>query len=107
MAQTRYVDRPIPQISLKDFDNRINEITTELISAAENVGFFTLIDHGLSKEDIESIFMTSKSFFELPDETKKTVPWNTNNVGWEKNSQIRPSTGKPARNPTSCNMEIT
>ncbi|KAJ5547680.1 hypothetical protein N7513_004914 [Penicillium frequentans] len=95
MAQTRYVDRPIPQISLKDFDNRINEITTELISAAENVGFFTLIDHGFSKEDIESIFMTSKSFFELPDETKKTVPWNTNNVGWEKNSQIRPSTGKP------------
>ncbi|KAJ6095444.1 hypothetical protein N7486_006190 [Penicillium sp. IBT 16267x] len=95
MAQTRYVDRPIPQISLKNFDNRIDEITTELVNAAGNVGFLTLIDHGLSKEDIESIFMTSKSLFELPDETKKTVPWNTNNVGWEKNSQIRPSTGKP------------
>ncbi|KAJ5646384.1 hypothetical protein N7490_002756 [Penicillium lividum] len=95
MAETRYVDRPIPQISLHDFDNRIDQITSELVDAAQNVGFFTLINHGLTREDIESMFMTSKSFFGLPDETKKTVPWNTNNVGWEKNSQIRPSTGKP------------
>lgn len=92
---TKYIDRPIPQISLADFDNRIDQITTELVSAAENVGFFTLIDHGLTKQDIESMFETSKSFFDLPDETKATVPWNPNNVGWEKNSQIRPSTGKP------------
>ncbi|KAJ6028373.1 hypothetical protein N7540_003949 [Penicillium herquei] len=95
MASTRYIERPIPQISLADFETRIDEITSELVSAAENVGFFTLIDHGLSKQDIESIFTTSKNFFDLPDETKKTVPWNSNNVGWEKNSQIRPSTGKP------------
>ncbi|KAJ5090967.1 hypothetical protein N7532_009651 [Penicillium argentinense] len=95
MAQTRYVDRPIPQISLADFDARIDQITTELVSAAENVGFFTLIDHGISKKDVDAIFATSKSFFDLPDATKATVPWNANNVGWEKNSQIRPSTGKP------------
>ena len=95
MAQTQYVERVIPQISLADFENRIEKITTELIDAAENVGFFTLVDHGISKEDIESMFLTSKSFFDLPDATKATVPWNANNVGWEKNSQIRPSTGKP------------
>ncbi|CEJ61237.1 Putative Iron/ascorbate family oxidoreductases [Penicillium brasilianum] len=95
MAQTQYVERPIPQISLADFENRIDRITAELIDAAENVGFFTLIDHGISKEDIDSIFSTSKSFFDLPDDAKATVPWNANNVGWEKNSQIRPSTGKP------------
>lgn len=95
MSQTRYVNREIPQISLFDFENRIDEITAELINAAENVGFFTLIDHGVSKEDIEAMFVTSKSFFDLPDDAKATVPWNSNNVGWEKNSQIRPSTGKP------------
>ncbi|KAJ5151317.1 uncharacterized protein N7482_010569 [Penicillium canariense] len=95
MAQTRYVDRVIPQISLSDFESRIDKITAELIDAAENVGFFTLVDHGISKEDIEAIFMTSKSFFDLPSDAKATVPWNSNNVGWERNSQIRPSTGKP------------
>ncbi|KAJ5895011.1 hypothetical protein N7495_006702 [Penicillium taxi] len=95
MSQTRYVDRPIPQISLADFENRIEELTAELIDAAENVGFFTLVNHGITKEDVDAIFATSKSFFDLPDEAKATVPWNANNVGWEKNSQIRPSTGKP------------
>ncbi|CAL5873966.1 uncharacterized protein PFLUO_LOCUS8251 [Penicillium psychrofluorescens] len=96
-SQTRYVDRMIPQVSLRDFENRMDEITAALIHAAENVGFFTLIDHGLSKEDIDIMFATSKNFFDLPDETKATVPWNSNNVGWEKNSQIRPSTGQPDR----------
>ncbi|KAJ5129048.1 hypothetical protein N7448_002761 [Penicillium atrosanguineum] len=95
MSQTRYVSREIPQISLVNFENRIDTITAELINAAEKVGFFTLIDHGLSKEDIETMFQTSKNFFDLPDDAKATVPWNSNNVGWEKNSQIRPSTGKP------------
>lgn len=96
-SQTRYVDRTIPQISLQDFENRMDEITAALIHAAENVGFFTLVDHGLSKEDIDTMFATSKNFFDLPDETKATVPWSSNNVGWEKNSQIRPSTGQPDR----------
>lgn len=95
MAQTKYVDRPIPQISLADFETRIEHITKELVDAAENVGFFTLVDHGISKEDIEAIFSTSKSFFDLPEAAKGTVPWNANNVGWEKNSQVRPSTGRP------------
>ena len=31
--------------------------------------------------------------FTLPDDVKATVPWNPNNVGWEKMSQVRPSTG--------------
>jgi isopenicillin N synthase-like dioxygenase len=96
-SHTRYVERVIPQVSLRDFENRMDEITAALIHAAENVGFFTLVDHGLSKDDIDTMFATSKSFFDLPDETKATVPWNSNNVGWEKNSQIRPSTGQPDR----------
>ncbi|KAJ5206544.1 hypothetical protein N7491_002840 [Penicillium cf. griseofulvum] len=96
-SETRYISRVIPRISLHDFEDRIDEITDQLIEAAENVGFFTLIDHGISNEDIESMFALSKTFFDLPDEVKATIPWNPNNVGWEKNSQLRPSTGQPDR----------
>ncbi|KAH8690467.1 putative gibberellin 20 oxidase [Talaromyces proteolyticus] len=94
-TKTSYADRPIPQISLRDFEARIDEITSELIDAAENVGFFTVVDHGLSNDDIEKMFSNSQRFFNLPDNVKATVPWSSKNVGWEKNSQIRPSTGMP------------
>lgn len=81
------------QISLRDFDSRVDKITNEICDAAENVGFFSVVDHGISQDEVASMFSTSESFFSLPDEVKATVPWNPNNVGWEKNSQIRPSTG--------------
>jgi isopenicillin N synthase-like dioxygenase len=53
-----------------------------LIHAGENVGFFTLITHGLPKQIIESMFAISKSFFELPNDVEATVPWSLDNVGW-------------------------
>jgi isopenicillin N synthase-like dioxygenase len=80
-SETRYVSRVIPRISLHDFEDRIDEITNQLIEAAEKVGFFTLTDHGISNEEIESMFAPSKTFFNLPDEVKATVPWNPNSVG--------------------------
>ncbi|KAL4966127.1 uncharacterized protein BDV14DRAFT_208374 [Aspergillus stella-maris] len=92
---TRYTTRPIPRISLHDLETRIDEITSELIYAAENVGFFTITNHGLLIPDIENMFDLAESFFSLPSDVKKTVPWNPNNVGWETNSQVRPSTGQP------------
>lgn len=94
MAQTKYVDRSIPKISLRDFSNRIEEITTQLIHAGEIDGFFCLTDHGIPISSIDNIFATSKSFFSLPDSTKATLKFNASkNAGWEKQSQIRPSTG--------------
>ncbi|KAL8366368.1 hypothetical protein RB595_004915 [Gaeumannomyces hyphopodioides] len=94
-AKTLYADRPIPQVSLRDFDSRIDEITAQLCAAAEEIGFFAIKDHGISEEEVQRMFAVSESFFGLPDETKATVPWNPRNVGWEKLSQIRPSTGAP------------
>jgi len=44
---TKYADRTIPKISLHDFDSRIEEITSQLIHAAETDGFFGLINHGM------------------------------------------------------------
>lgn len=75
MAGTKNVNRTIPKISLRDFDNRIDEITAELVEAAESSGFFALVDTEISLEEIESIFQTSESFFALPDDAKATVPF--------------------------------
>lgn len=93
MSNTRYTDRTIPRISLRDFDSRVDEITTQLVHAAETDGFFSLTDTGISVDEIEEMFSASESFFALPDDKKATVPWSPKNVGWEKNAQIRPSTG--------------
>ncbi|KAH9898613.1 oxoglutarate/iron-dependent oxygenase [Xylariomycetidae sp. FL2044] len=90
---TTYVDREIPQVSLQDFEHRVGEITTQICDAAENVGFFAIVDHGITPADVDAMFDVSESFFRLPEPVKATVPWNPNNVGWEHKSQVRPSTG--------------
>lgn len=94
MAPTKYIDRPVPTISLRDFDSRIDDITAELVDAAENVGFFTVVDHGISPETVDEIFNQSARFFNQADQVKAHVPFSPqHNAGWEKNAQIRPSTG--------------
>jgi isopenicillin N synthase-like dioxygenase len=94
MAPTKYLDREIPTISLRDFESRRDEITKQLVEASENVGFFCIIDHGISRETVDAMFDNSARFFSLADDIKSKVPFSPkNNAGWEKNSQIRPSTG--------------
>lgn len=91
---TKYLERPIPSISLQDFESRIDEVTAQLVSAAENEGFFCIVDHGISREQVDNMFENSAAFFDLPDHDKATVPFSAlHNAGWEKNAQIRPSTG--------------
>ncbi|KAL9108644.1 MAG: hypothetical protein Q9227_006590 [Pyrenula ochraceoflavens] len=93
MPAPKYIDRPVPRISLKDFECRVDEVTSQLCDAAENIGFFVIVDHGLADEDIDSIFEQSRRFFALPHEAKATVSFLPKNVGWEYKGQIRPSTG--------------
>ncbi|KNG47731.1 DNA cross-link repair protein pso2/snm1 [Stemphylium lycopersici] len=94
MAPTKYVNRPVPTISLRDFDSRVDEITQQLVDAAENHGFFCIVDHGISRESIDGIFDQSSRFFSQADNVKSRVPFSPqHNAGWEKNAQIRPSTG--------------
>jgi isopenicillin N synthase-like dioxygenase len=98
MAPTKYLDRPVPTISLKDYEKRIDEITQELVTAAENVGFFCIVDHGIDRSTVDTMFDNSARFFSLPDNVKAQVPFDPRrNAGWEKNSQIRPSTGAADR----------
>lgn len=102
MAPTKYLDRAIPSISLKDFESRIDEITGQLIHAAENEGFFCIVDHGISRSTVDNMFDNSAKFFGLSDSVKSRVPFSpSNNAGWEKNAQIRPSTGAVDRKESS------
>ncbi|OKL59496.1 hypothetical protein UA08_05286 [Talaromyces atroroseus] len=76
--------RVVPAISLKDYESRREEITKQLVEAAETAGFLTLIDHGITIEEIEAQFALSKAYFDLPKEIKDKVPHNlTTNNGYE------------------------
>ncbi|GAA5904977.1 hypothetical protein JCM8208_007649, partial [Rhodotorula glutinis] len=88
-------DVGVPQISLRDFDKRRDEIRQQLMDAAAEVGFFTLVDHPIPLERVDSAFQLADRFFSLPDEVKLKTAWNGKNMGYEKNAQIRPSTGYP------------
>ncbi|GAA6022003.1 hypothetical protein JCM10207_002403 [Rhodosporidiobolus poonsookiae] len=83
----------VPEISLRDFDNRREEIKAELISAASDIGFFTLVDHPIPLDHVDAAFANAERFFDLPEEIKQKTPWNGKNMGYEYRSQIRPSTG--------------
>jgi len=97
-APTKYKERAIPSISLANYASRIDTITAELVSAASDVGFFCIIDHEISGAEITQMFAESERFFSLPDEIKAQVPFSSaHNAGWEKNSQVRPSTGAADR----------
>lgn len=93
---TKYLERPIPKISLANFESRIDKITGELVAASENEGFFCVVDHGIDQATISNIFESSAKFFSQSDRIKSLVPFSAQtNAGWEENAQIRPSTGAP------------
>ncbi|CAG8981202.1 hypothetical protein HYALB_00013863 [Hymenoscyphus albidus] len=95
MTPTKYTTRTIPKISLHNFPNRIPEITSQLIHAAETDGFFVLTNHSIPPSLITSQFALSKSFFSLPEPTKASIPFTHANTGWESQAQYRPSKGQP------------
>lgn len=89
--------RTIPRISLHDYEARKSIIQTQIIEAAENSGFFILVNQASpSVSEIEEVFDITQSFFALPESIKAETPFiRTENAGWESKSQIRPSTGLP------------
>lgn len=42
--ETHFAERVIPRISLRNFNDRKDEIATQILHAAENNGFFILED---------------------------------------------------------------
>ncbi len=90
------VERDLPVISLADFDTDRERITEELWSAACDVGFFQVEDHGIDQQQVDRAFQLAEAFFALPTENKARLPLVAGtNAGWENQTQVRPSTGTP------------
>ena len=70
-------------------------VEEQLWEAANGVGFFTVINHGISQEIIDNIFEQSEAFFDQPVSAKKEqCPFDRAlNSGYEYKEQIRPSCG--------------
>ena len=77
----------IPNIDLSEIiSNDLNSDTAKQIAksikeASEDIGFFTVTNHGIPISKIENLLKISKKFFYLPEEDKlKIAPkkWNPN-----------------------------
>ncbi|GAD08949.1 dioxygenase [Gluconobacter frateurii NBRC 103465] len=88
--------RDIPRIDLSSFEEHKQEIADALWSAATEIGFFQVYNHGIPQGDIERAFSLAEQFFALPTETKAAFHLKPGtNAGWEFREQVRPSTGTP------------
>jgi tRNA(Arg) A34 adenosine deaminase TadA len=86
-------DNIVPVIDLSN--PNIEDVQQQLWDAATNVGFFSVIGHGIDLRKIDAAFEESANFFQQPLEEKTTQsPLDMkNNCGFEYFSQVRPSTG--------------
>ncbi|MDY6809922.1 MAG: 2-oxoglutarate and iron-dependent oxygenase domain-containing protein, partial [Actinomycetota bacterium] len=93
---TETTDREVRRISLADFAQRRGRIADDLWSAATDIGFFQVVDHGIDLAEVDHAFEMSERFFALPRAVKDRYPLEKGqNAGWEYMSQVRPSVGTP------------
>ena len=64
------MDSSIPELSFKDIEKGDAEATRLLESALAGHGFFSITDHGLSKDLLSKCYESSKDFFNLDAPTK-------------------------------------
>lgn len=74
------IDRQIATISLKDYETRQQELVSQLVSVAESDGFFALTDHGITDQEIQTMFAISERFFSLPPSIKAKYPFERSKV---------------------------
>jgi isopenicillin N synthase-like dioxygenase len=75
------LERSLVTISLQNYDSRKDELITQLITAAEESGFFAPTDHGITEQEISDMFATSHQFFSLPEEVKTKYYFERMKVG--------------------------
>lgn len=78
-----------------DLESRKN-VATELLRAAETMGFFYIKNHGISEEATARAYQKTKDFFNLPLEQKQKVASTTSHYGYHgfRERQINPSESK-------------
>ncbi|ORZ16902.1 hypothetical protein BCR42DRAFT_391725 [Absidia repens] len=88
------IHRDFIRVDLSNYEQRRGEIIKTLMEAATEHGFFYVVNHGICIQDIRAMFQTSHDFFALPDQIKSKYTIDiSRNAGWEKQTQVRPSTG--------------
>jgi isopenicillin N synthase-like dioxygenase len=85
-------DGDVPVINLSDYfssgsEEALAEVGARLRAACEEVGFFTIVGHGVSAEDISALFEMVRRFHDLPDGTKQALQmdradWPVGGVGY-------------------------
>eukprot|EP00960_Hanusia_phi_P056356 763240-Hanusia_phi.AAC.1 len=77
-SRWKAVHTPVPILDLAEFAEGNQEAKTSfalrLRDACESSGMFYLTGHGITSEEMESAFTSSRNFFELPTEAKQTFP---------------------------------
>ena len=83
-------DGVVPVIDLQQPD-----AAQQLWKAATEVGFFSVINHGIPQSLIDDAFASSTGFFEQPlkDKQRQSPGDMRHNAGFEYYAQVRPSTG--------------
>ncbi|WP_163269516.1 isopenicillin N synthase family dioxygenase [Chelativorans alearense] len=93
-GEGREKPRHVPKIDMSDYEARKLEIADALWTAATEIGFFQLVNHGIPQAQVDDAFEMSERFFALPAEVKEKYPLaGGTNAGWEYKAQVRPSTG--------------
>ena len=67
---------------LKSGGTRLGNLPDQIRAACEGVGFFFAVNHGVSEDLINRIFIESKRFHDLPFETKKILSVKQNQRGY-------------------------
>lgn len=68
--------RPLVVVDLANMDAQ----PAALLSAAENEGFFYLVNHGVPQHEIDAAFELSRRFFAAPDDVKRQTRGDTSNA---------------------------
>jgi isopenicillin N synthase-like dioxygenase len=86
-------DGVVPTIDVSQADKA--KVAEELWQAATQVGFFSVVGHGIPQSVIDDAFAVSADFFAQPleDKMKQSPGDMKNNAGFEHFAQVRPSTG--------------
>lgn len=102
----RYTDKPVPRISLRNFESRIDSITADIAAAAERHGFFILTNHNIPQAAIDAQFASVERFFALPDEIKAKTPYAAScNTGWHQETTFLPPPVEEAADTTQASSD--
>ena len=73
---------PVIDISRALDGSDIENVASQIYTAATEIGFFYISGHGIDQDLIDQAFAVTKDFFELPTDTKKTIAVTTSQRGW-------------------------